>query len=308
MLSYRHSFHAGNFADILKHSVLVEILDHLVQKAAPFEYFDSHAGAGLFDLNSDHAQKLEEHVRGIAKLTAADFPELARYFEVIQSFNKTGVFNEAGPLNKAWASNEAGTSNDGGDINEAGALNFYPGSPSIAKYFLRRQDRGWLFELHPQDYQLLHGNMENHKKIRVSREDGLKGVLALLPPTSRRGLILIDPSYEVKTEYDQVFRATVAAYKKFATGIYAVWYPVVDRQKIDDLEKKFVQSGIKNIQRFELGLRADSDEKGMTSSGMFVINPPWKLFDKMAALLPRLAQTLGDVNAPVFKCDTLVKE
>jgi 23S rRNA (adenine2030-N6)-methyltransferase len=278
LLSYRHSFHAGNFADIIKHSVLVEILDHLIRKETPFEYIDTHSGAGLFNLKSSDAKKLQEHTNGIGKLEPEDFPELARYFEVINSYN------------------------------EAGAFNFYPGSPAIAKYFLRRQDRAWLFELHPQDYKSLCNNMQNNKKIRVSCQDGLKGMAALLPPTSHRGVVLIDPSYEIKSEYDQVFDSVVKGYKKFGTGIYAIWYPVVDRQKINNLENKFVLSGIKNIQRFELGIAADSDARGMTSAGMLVINPPWKLFGKMSKLLPRLAQILGERNEHFFKCDIISNE
>lgn len=278
MLSYRHSFHAGNFADIIKHIVLVEMLEHLTQKETPFEYIDTHSGAGVFNLTSVHAKKLEEHTNGIAKLRLEDFPELARYFAVINTYNKTG------------------------------ALNFYPGSPAIARYFLRPQDRAWLYELHPQDYESLCNKMRSNKNIRVSCQDGLKAMAAILPPRSRRGLVLIDPSYEIKSEYHQVFDAVEKAYRKFSTGIYAIWYPVVDRRKIDMLEKKLVVSGIKNIQRFELGLSADSNEKGMTAAGMFVINPPWTLFDKMSRLLPRLAQILGDGNEPFFKCDIISGE
>ncbi|MDX2464579.1 MAG: 23S rRNA (adenine(2030)-N(6))-methyltransferase RlmJ [Porticoccus sp.] len=278
MLSYRHSFHAGNFADIIKHIVLVEILEHLTQKEAPFEYIDTHSGAGLYNLKSNDAQKLQEHANGIAKIESKDFPELARYFEVINTFNKSGD------------------------------LNIYPGSPSIAQYFLRKQDRAWLFELHPQDYESLSRNIRSNKKIRGACQDGLTGMTTLLPPTSRRGLILIDPSYEIKSEYDHVIDAVIQAYKKFSTGIYAIWYPVVDRQKIDHMEKKLIRSGIKNIQRFELGLSADSEERGMSASGLFVINPPWKLLEKMDILLPRLAQKLGKEDEHFYKCDIISGE
>lgn len=278
MLSYRHSFHAGNFADIIKHIVLVKILEHLIKKETPFEYIDTHSGAGLFNLKSSEAQKLQEYANGINKLEPKDFPELARYFEVVQSFNTLG------------------------------ALDFYPGSPSIAKYFMRPQDRAWLFELHPTDYELLSKNMWGHKKVRVSCSDGFDGMAALLPPTCRRGLILMDPSYEIKSDYNRVFDMFVKGYNKFSTGIYAIWYPVVERQKIDILEGKFVQSGIKNIQRFELGISADSVERGMNASGVIVINPPWTLFDKMSRVLPRLAHSLGAINGPLFKCDIISKE
>lgn len=278
MLSYRHSFHAGNFADLLKHAVLVEILDYLSQKESPFEYVDTHSGAGLFNLDSTDANKLQEYKTGIARLERDHFIELTRYFEIIDSYNKSNT------------------------------LMFYPGSPAIASCFLRRQDRAWLCELHPQDHKLLQANMAKYKKVRVFCDDGLKKLQSFVPLTSRRGLVLIDPSYEIKSEYEQVFFAIKKAYKKFSTGIYALWYPVVDRSKIDLLERRFIKSGIKNIQRFELGVAQDSPERGMTASGMIVINPPWTLFDTMSALLPKMASVVGDTNKGCYKCDVLVGE
>jgi 23S rRNA (adenine2030-N6)-methyltransferase len=133
-------------------------------------------------------------------------------------------------------------------------------------------------------------------------------MLALLPPLSRRGLILIDPSYEMKTDYTQVIDSVALAHKKFSTGIYAIWYPVVERQRVIQMQKKFIASGIKNIQRFELGLRADSDARGMTAAGMIVINPPWMLLQKMAVLLPRLVAALGEDATAFSRCDVLVGE
>ena len=128
-----------------------------------------------------------------------------------------------------------------------------------------------------------------------------------MPPTSRRGLVLIDPSYEIKSDYEELVKHLASAHKKFSHGTYAIWYPVVDRHTIDTLEKNIKKSGIKNIQRFELGITADSDERGMTASGIIVINPPWKLFDKMSRLLPKLVKHLGQEGA-FYKCDLLVKE
>lgn len=282
MLSYRHSFHAGNFADVLKHIVLVEILTYLSLKETPFEVIDTHAGAGLFDLQSLDAVKLNEHEAGIARLDPATFPELASYFEVIES------------------------------VNSSAAVDCYPGSPVITKHFLRRQDRAWLFELHPQDFALLQQNMQGNKKIRVAPEDGLQGMLRLLPPTSRRGLVLIDPSYEVKTEYDQVVDCLVKAYKKFSGGTYALWYPVTERRRIEHMERKLQLSGIKNIQRFELGRSVDKAGRGMDAAGLFVINPPWTLFNKMTDLLPKLAKAIAGEAAGyggrLYKCDVIVKE
>lgn len=278
MLSYRHAFHAGNFADVIKHIVLVEILEHLTKKDTAFEYIDTHSGVGLYRLDSTDAQKLHEYSDGIGKLHPKDFPELERYFEVIYS------------------------------LNNGEQLDVYPGSPFFAKHFLRKQDRAWLFELHPQDFQSLSNNVATSKNIRAQCQNGFDGLKALLPPASRRAVVLIDPSYEIKSEYAEVVDRTLQAYKKFSQGIYALWYPVVERSTIDTLEKKFVQSGVKNIQRFELGVSEDTEERGMTSSGMIVINPPWTLFSKMSALLPRLAEQLSKTGNPIYKCDTLVGE
>lgn len=278
MLSYRHSFHAGNFADLLKHIVLVDMLDYLIQKESAFEYIDTHAGAGLYSLSSPEALKLHEYARGIGKLDAEDFPELARYFEVIGSFNT------------------------------ANTLEFYPGSPAIAKFFLRSQDRAWLYELHPRDFELLRETMSGSKISRVQREDGFEGLNGLLPPIRRRGLVLIDPSYEIKSDYDCVVTSLINGHKKFSQGIFALWYPVIDRRIIDKLQVRLIKSGVRNIQRFELGVCADNYLRGMTSSGMIVINPPWTLFDKMSQVLPKLARQIGHDNSGYFKCDVLTPE
>lgn len=278
MLSYRHSFHAGNFADLLKHIVMVEILEHLTKKDKPFEYIDTHSGAGLYNLTSTHSEKLAEFNNGIGKLKAEDWPELARYFAAI---------NEHNPAN---------------------TLKYYPGSPLIAMQFLRKKDNAWLYELHPSDCALLIKNTQSNRRVRTKCEDGTKGLLSLLPPVSRRALILIDPSYEMKSDYELVFKTLQQAVKKFATGTYALWYPVVERQKIQLLEKRLIKSGIKNIQRFELGLSPDTEGRGMTSSGMIVINPPWGLFEKMSNLLPKLAKVIDEGEGAVYQCDVLVDE
>ncbi|RRJ83949.1 23S rRNA (adenine(2030)-N(6))-methyltransferase RlmJ [Aestuariirhabdus litorea] len=278
MLSYRHSFHAGNFADLLKHIVLVEVLEHLCKKEKPFDYIDTHAGAGLYNLASAEASKLVEYRNGIGRLIPSEWPQLARYFEVVNA------------------------------LNPEGGLRFYPGSPLIARQFLRARDNAWLYELHPEDVERLKGNTRGNRRIRVFCEDGLKGLQAHLPPASRRALVLIDPSYELKSDYEQVVKALQAAHRKFATGVYALWYPVVERERINQLETSLQGSGIRNIQRFELGLRADTEGRGMTASGMILINPPWGLFDKLAGLLPKLAQAVGEQGEGNYRCDTLVEE
>lgn len=279
MLSYRHSFHAGNHADIIKHVVLVEILEYLTKKPSGFDYIDTHAGAGLYYLKSPQAKKLKEYASGIAKLKVADFPELATYFKILHSVNRNPE-----------------------------ALNYYPGSPIVALHFLRAQDKAWLYELHPQDAYALEDSIKNHRRVKIFNEDGFTGLPALLPPASRRCLVLMDPSYEIKRDYDLVVEALIKAHKKFSSGIFALWYPVVDREKILRLEKKLIHSGIVDIQRFELGLAPDSEERGMTGSGMIVINPPWGLQEKMSQVLPKLVHMLAAEGQGSFRSEILVTE
>lgn len=278
MLSYRHLYHAGNYADVIKHIVIIEILEHLVKKETPFDYIDTHAGAGLYNLQSEQATKLEEYTKGIGRLKPDEWPELASYFSRVAEHNRSA------------------------------ALRYYPGSPLIAMDYLRSKDRGWFFELHPNDVKRLQKNSANHKRVKVMAQDGFVGLLGLLPPISKRGLILMDPSYEIKADYERVFEIIAKGYKKCPTCTYALWYPVVDRHHIERLEKRFINSGIKKIVQFELGVRADQRGSGMTATGMIVINPPWQLQDKMAQLLPRLTKTLGEDDGAFFRCETLAAE
>jgi len=277
LLSYRHSYHAGNFADVLKHVVLVEILMHLLKKDKPFTYIDTHAGAGLYALDSAAANKVQEYKAGIALLDSAQLPELRDYFSVINGMNAT-------------------------------SLSRYPGSPSFAEYFLRSHDKAFLHELHPTDFKLLNNHFKQDLRFSVKQADGYTGLLSLLPPDSRRGLVLIDPSYEIKSEYSQVIESLIKAHKKFATGTYAIWYPVIQRQRIKQMEIQLCRSGLKNIQKFELAVKSDTEESGMTASGMWVINPPWSLFDKMKSVLPKLKTALAQDEHAYHRCEVLVEE
>lgn len=276
MLSYRHSFHAGNYADVLKHIVLIELLEYITKKEGGFDYIDTHAGAGLYDLRHEHATKLHEYLQGVAKLKREDWPELESYFDVLDKHN-----------------------------GEKG-LQFYPGSPMITMHFLRKQDRAWLYELHPKDAEMLVNNMKRIKRARVMHQDGFKGLLSLLPPVSKRAVVLIDPSYEVKTDYQHVVDIIIEAHTKFPSAVFALWYPVVDRNQIDTMQRRLVKSGIKKIVQLELGVTQDQFGTGMTATGMIVINPPWTLRDKMAGLLPKLTTTLARDNTAFYKCEQLV--
>jgi 23S rRNA (adenine2030-N6)-methyltransferase len=278
VLSYRHSFHAGNHADVLKHVVLVDLLQYLLKKDKPLDYIDTHAGAGLYSLSGHQSAKTQEYLGGIGRLEPNDWPELSDYLSIVNS------------------------------CQIGAGLSHYPGSPEIAQRILRRSDRRWLFELHPHDAALLSDHYQGLRHTRVEQTDGLKGLLSLLPPASKRALVLIDPSYEIKEDYVAVIKAVIKAWTKFRTGVYAIWYPVVDRTRIDDMEARLKRAGVKSVQRFELAVLSDSAGRGMTGSGMIVINPPWTLFSRMEQLLPKLSEALGETGQASFRCDVIAKE
>ncbi|MBA6365810.1 23S rRNA (adenine(2030)-N(6))-methyltransferase RlmJ, partial [Colwellia sp. BRX8-8] len=266
------AFHAGNFADVLKHSVLTLVLEYMVRKDKGFTYIDSHSGAGMYSLKDEYAQKTAEYKGGIAKIIAAltdeNFPEaLTPYVELIQRLN-----------------------------TENSELEIYPGSPGVAKQLMRRQDSTHLFELHPTDIQHLTEFCTRWKKSHVKQSDGYQGVLGLVPPPSRRGVVLIDPPYELKEDYAKAVKTIVKAYKKFNSGTYILWYPVVTRERIHAMEKDFTRSEVKNLLQVEFCLQADSDEYGMTGTGLFIVNPPWQLKKQLEEILPFMKATLGQAE------------
>lgn len=279
MLSYRHGFHAGNFADVLKHTVLVHTLEYMTQKEKPLRIIDTHAGAGVYKLSGPQAQKNREFDTGVGRLWAEVNAPAAvqRYLDSVRALN-------------------------------SGQLMVYPGSPLLIQTLMREQDRLFLHELHPADFQFLRDCMRDDKRIKVAHEDGFTGLQALLPPPDRRALVLIDPSYEVKNDYQHLVKQVIQAHKRFATGTFAIWYPVVLRQRIDELELALVKSGIKNIQLMELGLCPDNPEHGMTASGMIVINPPWTLLPAMKEALPWLVSQLSNSNQGFFRLEQLAPE
>jgi 23S rRNA (adenine2030-N6)-methyltransferase len=280
MLSYQHAYHAGNFADVLKHAVLVQVLKYLKTKDKPLFYLDTHAGSGNYQLINDEAQKNKEYLGGIGKLWQRDVlpAPIADYVNLIKQFNHSGQ------------------------------LTHYPGSPKIASHLLGNKDRLFLYELHTAESRLLNDAFHKDKRIKAFRADGLKDSLGLLPPKEHRGLILIDPSYEIKNEYQTVVDALKGMTKRFATGCYLLWYPVVARKRNNYLEKALKTSGILNIQLFELGLLPDSDDFGMTACGMIAINPPWTLLADMQQALPWLAEALGESQQGFYRVEQLVGE
>jgi 23S rRNA (adenine2030-N6)-methyltransferase len=281
MLSYRHAFHAGNHADVLKHLILVRIMAHLSKKEAPFCCIDTHAGAGGYSLNKAYAQKNKEYETGISKLwQRKDIPACAEdYIYLVKAFN-----------------------------NNQPQLNFYPGSPLFIQKFLRVKDRLFLYELHNTEINLLKSAIHADRHILIEHADGLQSAIKMLPPSERRGLVLIDPAYEVKSDYTEVIKSLKTMYQRFSTGTYALWYPVVERERIQSLEKSIKNSGIKNCQLFELGIVPDHSRPGMTASGMIVINPPWTLLTEMRTALPWLTAQLGNPGAGFFRIEQLTPE
>lgn len=285
MLSYRHAFHAGNFADVLKHSVLTLVLDYMTRKEKGFCYIDSHSGAGMYQLADQYAQKTGEYKDGIAKIiNDAQAPDsLEPYLSLIKSLNLINAVDTSENDQRNNASN-----------NARSELELYPGSPGIAKAFVRRQDNSHLFELHSTDIQHLTDFCQRWRKVFVKQSDGYQGVLGLLPPPSRRGVVLIDPPYELKEDYTKAVKTIIKAYEKFSTGTYILWYPVVKRELVSAMARDFSHSNVKNLLQVELCLAKDTDEYGMTGTGLFIVNPPWQLSTQLEEILPYLKAKLGN--------------
>jgi len=267
MLSYRHAFHAGNHADVLKHFLIVQLTRYLGQKGTPFWYVDTHAGAGLYALDTGYATKLAEYVDGIGRLWSRnDLPApLAEYVELVRTLNPDGM------------------------------LRAYPGSPWIAHQTLRKQDRLRLFELHGSDCQLLQSNFHDAgRRVSIQPSDGYAGLKALLPPPPRRALVLIDPSYEDKHDYRQVLQTLQDGLTRFATGIYAVWYPQLQRAESRQLPDKLKRLPVNHWLHVSLTVGTPaSDGFGMHGSGMFIANPPWTLHATLKTVMPYLVRVLG---------------
>lgn len=275
MLSYRHAYHAGNIADLLKHIVLLALLDHMRSKDKGFKYIDTHSGAGAYSLRSEFSEKTAEWQRGIGRHLGSNpkHPLLDQLLSAVQTTH-TGVV--------------------------------YPGSPRLAASALRRQDSGACYELHSTDAQLLANNLRSQAAIKLYQSDGLAGLLSQLPTPTRRALVLIDPSYELKTDYQDIPKTVHKALSKMDNAVIAIWYPVVDRSLSNQMVKALTVGLSQRVDCFELGERADSEGYGMTSSGMLVINSPWDLAQSMSTLLPELAAQHSLDGEPHYRCDTLV--
>ncbi|MDG0026680.1 23S rRNA (adenine(2030)-N(6))-methyltransferase RlmJ [Trinickia sp. Y13] len=280
MLSYRHAFHAGNHADVLKHAVLVQLLRYLGQKDKAYWYIDTHAGAGVYSLVEGYATKTAEFETGIAKLwQRSDLPEvLEDYLAQIRA------------------------------LNPDGQLRYYPGSPYLAWRLMRAQDRMRLFELHTTEIEVLRHNFRDAgRRAMLYAGDGFDGIKAILPPPPRRALVLVDPSFEDKRDYARTLGCIEESLKRFATGMYAIWYPQVTRiesQRFPDQLKALQPTNWLHVTLTVS--RPPSDGYGLYGSGMFIVNPPYTLAAQMKKTLPYLVDALGQDDTAQFTVDSRV--
>jgi 23S rRNA (adenine2030-N6)-methyltransferase len=284
MFSYRHAFHAGNHADVLKHTVLIAALQYLTEKDAALTVLDTHAGAGLYRLDGDYARTSGEAGDGILRLTAPApgaaplAPVLQAYVDLVRAFN------------------------------QGAATKVYPGSPFIVQRLLRAHDKLKLFELHPTDMRALAGNVAQlnaGRQVAVLHEDGFEGIKKFLPPPARRALVLCDPSYEMKSDYGKVLEMVADSLKRFATGTYAVWYPIIPRPEAHDLPRRLKTLATKagkswlhatlTVKSSKITENAEGQTKrpGLPASGMFLINPPHTLKAALQLALPQMVERLG---------------
>lgn len=274
MLSYRHGFHAGNHADVLKHVVLVQLLKHLTRKDAALWVIDTHAGAGGYSLEAGYAARNAEFANGIGRLWSRQgLPApVSDYVQQVRAVNPDGV------------------------------LRTYPGSPQIALQMMRPQDRLRCFELHTTESKALQEHFRAAgRRVAVVAGDGFAGLKSVLPPPSRRGLVLIDPSYELKEHYREVGTAMREALQRFATGTYAVWYPLLQRREAENLPQELQRLAPGDWLRVSLAIMAPAaDGFGMHGSGMFVFNPPWNLEAPLREAMPALVDALGQDGAASF--------
>ncbi|MEI7805417.1 MAG: 23S rRNA (adenine(2030)-N(6))-methyltransferase RlmJ [Hyphomicrobiales bacterium] len=282
-MNYRHAFHAGNFADVFKHAVLCRIIAYLREKPAAYRVIDTHAGAGLYDLAGSEASRGGEWRQGIALLLAAQ-PDpaaaalLAPFLDVVAA------------------------------LNAAGQIKIYPGSPALARAWLRPQDRLIACEIEPKAAQALTANLRGDVRIKTLRIDGWTALEAYVPPVERRGVVLVDPPFEADDDFTRLANGLAAAHRKWATGIYALWYPIKSRAEPDALAKNLQRSGITRILRAELTVAPPDDVTRLIGSGLILVNPPWTLEKELKILLPMLAGIMGRDGKGGFRLDWLAGE
>lgn len=268
-MNYRHVFHAGNACDVLKHAIVAAIVEALKAKPKPFRVLDAHAGIGLYDLSSPEAQRTREADSGIAALMAAAAPppEIAAYLDVVRALNP-------------------GLGADGGDAD--GGLRWYPGSPKLIRHLLRAEDRLVANELHPDDHNALKAVFARDPQVAIRHSDAFTVLAGFVPPKERRGLVLIDPPFEDPHEFTRLPERLAAAYRRWPTGIYALWYPIKERPAVWRFHEAIEATGLSRILVAEMTHHPDDNHLRLNGSGMLIVNPPWQLDQVLERALPAL--------------------
>jgi 23S rRNA (adenine2030-N6)-methyltransferase len=266
-MNYRHAFHAGNHADVLKHIVLSRVIEYFKNKEKPFAFLDAHAGLGAYDLEGIQANKTGEWMGGVGKMSDPFAPEVEALLQ---------------PYRSVVAA-----------MNAVGGSRFYPGSPELAVRLMRPVDRIIVNELHPVDVETLRENYKLDKRVRVTSLDAVQSVKAELPFSSKRGLVLIDPPFEVLDESERVAQAIQFGHRRFATGTFLIWYPVTTEEFTEKFLDMISALAMPNILKVELRVKAAFERGGLSGSGMIVVNPPWTLEAELKQLIPSLATRLG---------------
>ncbi len=279
-MNYRHVYHAGNFADVLKHIVLTRIIIHLQRKDKAFRVIDTHAGVGRYDLAGEKAQKTGEWRYGIGRLLKEDLPENLK--AMLKPYLDLMEIGEDGKL-----------------------LSFYPGSPLITRKLLRKQDRLSVTELHPQDVEQLRQLFAGDYQVRVNELDGWLALGGHLPPKERRGVVLVDPPFEKPDEFEKLQQGLANAYKRWASGTFCLWYPVKNQRATIDFAEQIKALNIAKTLRVELYIRNPNQEDGLNGCGMIIVNPPFTLFDELKHLLPWLAKLLKQGEGNGYKIEWL---
>nr|WP_272211087.1 23S rRNA (adenine(2030)-N(6))-methyltransferase RlmJ [Marinicella sp. W31]MDC2876971.1 23S rRNA (adenine(2030)-N(6))-methyltransferase RlmJ [Marinicella sp. W31] len=276
-MNYRHIYHAGNFADVLKHAVFARLIIYFQRKDAAFRILDTHAGTGAYDLSSEEARKTGEWQNGIGRLLEADMPDeiaalLAPYLDAVRTMNGTP------------------------DITA------YPGSPKLARVLMRKQDRLSLMELHETDFATLQARFTGDHQVRTTRLDGWLALAAHLPPKERRGIVLVDPPFEQEGEFERLADGLAKAVRRFATGTYCLWYPIKKGAPVAAFHETLKGHGIPKILCAELSVRSDRENDGLTGSGLIIVNPPYTLKAELHTLLPYLKTSLAQDRFASQRC------
>jgi 23S rRNA (adenine2030-N6)-methyltransferase len=273
-MNYRHAYHAGNHTEVFKHAVLALLLDHLRKKPKPFTVLDTHAGAGIYDLQSDEAGKTGEAADGIGRVFGKTIPSAAGFLDIVRRLNPDG-------------------------------LRTYPGSPAVIQALLRQDDRLIACELHPDDAVMLRRNFRRDPRVAVHRRDGYRAIGAFVPPATRRGLVFVDPSFEERDEFERLAGALNTGLRKWPTGIFAAWYPIKSRKGPDDLRDRYGSDNPPTL-CCEL-LREPVAGNLLAGSGLVICNPPWRLDDRLAALCRDLLHAL-DATRGSYSVDWWIAE